>query len=166
MQGNHNPAKEYLKRYRWASKRVDALLAAIQDARERATGTVPRIKAVQVEDGKAAYDRMAEDVCIALEAEEQLKEELQRANAILHEVLEAIAAVKDEAQRTVLILRYVNCMDWLSIQNAIGYEQTQTLVLHGRALLEVNHWLDERRPKIDRDEGWLEAMKVRRKTEF
>lgn len=159
MNGKYNAAKEYLKRYRWASKRVDALKAAISDARERATGTVPRIKAVQVEGGKAAYDRMAEDVCIALEAEEQLQAEVQRLNVVLKEVLEAIRSVHDEAQRTVLTLRYVQCMDWIGIQEAIGYERTQTLVIHGRALLEVNRWLDEKRPKVDREQGWIEALK-------
>ena len=158
MQG-YNPAKEYLKRYRWAVKRVDALRATIQDARERATGTTQRVKAVQVEGGKAAYDRMAEDVVYALEAEEQLGYELRELNGILHEVLEAIRAVEDEAQRTVLTLRYVNCMDWIGIQDAIGYERTQTLVIHGRALLEVNKWLAARRPKADRDAGWIEALK-------
>ena len=155
MQGNNNPAKQYLQRYRWAIKRADALRAAIADARERATGTVQRTKAVQVLGGAAAYDRMADDVCTYLEATEQLETELKEVDKALQEVMTAIKAVPDEAQKTVLMMRYVCCMSWQKIQEALHYEQTQVFVLHGRGLLVVNKWL---RRDENRDSDWLAVL--------
>lgn len=137
-----NPAKEYLKRYRAALCRADALRMAINEAIERATDVSAKLRQVVV-SGSGASDRIAEDVARAIDMSAPLYEELKQARRVLDEVMEAIGAVRDEMQKTVLILRYVEGMGWPDIQDKIGYERTQTLVIHGRALWHVNKWLEE-----------------------
>ena len=95
-----------------------------------------------VSGGNGAYDRMAEDVAKITDETELLRETMGDVSAALKDVLRAIEAVPDEMQKTVLTLRYVEGLDWISIAEKINYERTQTLVLHGRALWSVRQWME------------------------
>ena len=136
-----NPAKTYLKRYRACIYRVKSLERAIDEATARATSISVRLKPISVQNGNAAYDQMAEEVCKIADITVELREEAEKAWEVLSEVLKAIDAVPDEMQKTVLTLRYVEGLGWTDIQEKIGYERTQTLVIHGRALWQVNQWM-------------------------
>ena len=137
-----NPAKTFLKRYRAALYRQASLIRSLNALRDRQTNCTVKLKAIQVQSGGFVMDRMAEEVVRAMELEDLILEQEREAAKVLAEVLQAINAVPDEMQRTILTLRYVEGLDWLNIQERIGYERTQTLVLHGRALWAVNRWLD------------------------
>ena len=139
-----NPAKRFLRGYRALVMRRDSLMREIDRRRESATGTTVRLKAINVQGGGGAYDRMAEDVARIVDAEETLGDALAEIGRRLREILTAIESVPDEMQKTVLTLRYIEGLDWISISERIGYEERQTFVIHGRALVEVNKWLMER----------------------
>jgi DNA-directed RNA polymerase specialized sigma24 family protein len=85
---------------------------------------------------------MAEAVCKAADASETLYAEYQECNRVLAQIMQAISAMPDEMQKTVLTLRYVEGRSWEDIQDMIGYERTQTLVIHGRALWAVKKWME------------------------
>ena len=137
-----NPAKTFLKRYRAALYRQASLIRSLNALRDRQTNCTVKLKAIQVQSGGFVMDRMAEEVVRAMELEDLILEQEREASKVLAEVLQAINAVPDEMQRTILTLRYVEGLDWISIQERIGYERTQTLVLHGRALWAVNRWME------------------------
>ena len=143
-----NIARAFLRRYRTMCIRQDALLRAIDEAHDRAMACTVRLKSIHVSGGCGAYDRMAEDVVHMVDAETQLWTKLQDLRRSLAEVLEAIDAVHDEAQKTLLTLRYINGCDWHAIQDYMHYERTQVYVIHGWALQSVKHWL-ELRTKTD-----------------
>lgn len=138
-----NPAKAFLKRYRAMLKRRESLQRAIDEAYDRATSCTQKLKAVHVDGGSAAYDRMAEDVVKATDSTEQLKAVARQIDRELSEILTAINSVPDEMQKTVLTLRYVEGLDWLKIQDNLHFERTQTLVVHGRGLWHVKQWLEK-----------------------
>ena len=137
-----NPAKRFLRGYRALLVRRDSLLREIERRRESATGTTVRLKEINVQSG-GAYDRMAEDVARIVDDEESLGDALQEIARKLKEILMAIESVPDEMQKTVLTLRYIEGLDWLPIAERIGYEISNTYIIHGRALVEVNKWLTE-----------------------
>ena len=139
-----NPAKRFLRGYRAMMIRRESLLREIDRRRESATGTTVRLKPIQVQGGSGAYDRMAEDVARIVDAEEALTAEIAEISKRLTEILEAIASVPDEMQKTVLTLRYIEGLDWVQIQERICYERTQTLVLHGKALVHINRWMEKK----------------------
>ena len=62
----------------------------------------------------------------------------------MQEVMAAINSVPDEMQKTVLTMRYVEGLNWIKISENIGYEISNTYVLHGRGLVHVNKWLKGR----------------------
>ena len=138
-----NPAKAFLRRYRALLLRCDALSEAIQEAHERATNRTVRPNPNKVQSSGGAYDRMAEDACKAADAEILLEQEMEKVRAAISEILAAIDAVPDEMQKTILTMRYINGKSWEDIGDRIGYERTQTLVYHGRALLTVKRNLNK-----------------------
>lgn len=138
-----NPAKRFLRGYRALLVRRDSLVREIERRRESATGTTVRLKPINVQNGAAAYDRMAEDVARIVDDEESLGDALAEIARKLKEILQAIESVPDEMQKTVLTLRYIEGLDWIGISERIGYEISNTYIIHGRALVEVNKWLTE-----------------------
>lgn len=136
-----NPAKTYLKRYRAMMARRDSLQRSIDEAYDRATSCTQHLKAVHVDGGNAAYDRIAEDVARVADSTEQLKAVIKQIDADLAEILRAIESVPDEMQKTVLTLRYVEGLDWLRITDNTGYEIASIYKLHGRGLWNVERWL-------------------------
>lgn len=135
-----NPAKAYLQRYRAARTRQQSLLRAVADLRESLTGTTQALRPDPV-TGSGPTDRMAAVVAEIADMEAAMADALAEVNQALRDTLSAIDAVPDETQRAVLTLRYVEGMDWLSIQARMNYERTQVFVIHGRALVAVNEWL-------------------------
>jgi DNA-directed RNA polymerase specialized sigma24 family protein len=121
---------------------MESLSREIEKARERALSVTVRPKEINVQGSHAAFDSMAEAVCRAADASETLYAEYQECNRVLVQIMAAISAVPDEMQKTVLTLRYVEGRSWEDIQDMIGYERTQTLVIHGRALWAVKKWIE------------------------
>lgn len=138
-----NPAKTYLKRYRALLIQRDSLQRSINAAYERATSCTVRLKPISVSGGAGAYDRMAEDVARISDETAQLEAAKAKTELALSEIMEAIRAVPDEMQRAVLLLRYVEGLDWITLSERIGYEISNTYILHGRALWTVRRWMEK-----------------------
>ncbi len=145
MKRKDNPAKLFLRRYISLSGRVDALSRAISQAMERALNTGVSIKEVKVLSSPAEHDPMARDICNAVDACEILYEKKAEAEAALREILAAIDSLTDERQKDLLTRRYIAGDDFGKIIDAMHYEKSQTYVIHGKALLEINKWLDKNR---------------------
>lgn len=137
-----NPAKNALREYIPLRMRRDMLSQEIDAHYDRAYSCTVRISPYKG-GGTTAYDRMAEDICQAADAKQQLETKIAELNASLQRILRLIEIPSDERQRTVLTMRYINGLTWEEIQAQMGYERTQTLVLHGRALAEINRWMQK-----------------------
>lgn len=141
-----NPAKTYLKRYRALLARQNSLQRAIDAAYDRSYSCTARLKPVNVQGGSAAYDRMAEDVAKITDETEQLRAVKYQVGVALAEILCVIAAVPEEAQKTVLTLRYVEALEWADICKRLTQQlhcsERKIFILHGRALYAVNKWME------------------------
>ena len=137
-----NPAKDFLKRYLWLRGRVEALERAINQAMERAFSTSVRLKEITVMSSPAVHDPMAENVVKAVDELETLYECKQKVVQSLREILDAIDSLPDERQKQLLTMRYINGDDFSAIMERMHYEKTQMYVIHGRALVEINKWLE------------------------
>ena len=104
------------------------------------------LKEIKVLSSPAEHDPMARDIASAVDACEILYKKKADAEAALREILVAIDSLSDERQKELLTRRYVSGEGFPEIMSAMHYEKTQVFVLHGRALIEINKWL-ERQPK-------------------
>lgn len=138
-----NPAKVFLRRYKAICGRVDALQAAIDEAMQRATNTGVMLKEIKVLSSPAEHDPMARDICNAVDACEILYQKKAEAEKALQDILDAIDSLKDERQKEILTIRYINGEGFQTICERTHYEKTQVFVMHGRALIEINKWLDK-----------------------
>lgn len=139
-----NHAKAFLRRYTALSGRVDALQRAINTALERATNTSIMLKEIKVLSSSAIHDTMAEDVVSVVDACVLLYQYKAEAENALREILEAVESLKDEQQKQLLTLRYINGDSFQEIQKKMHYAEAQPYVIHGRALLEINKWMKGR----------------------
>lgn len=139
-----NPAKVFLRRYKGLVRRQESIIRSINAAYERATSCTTRLRPVYTQGGFAG-DRMAEDIARIADEKDQLMEQKKEIDAALAEILQAINSVPDEMQKAVLTLRYIEGLGWLDIAGEIGYELTATYEQHGKALIAVNRWLNERK---------------------
>ena len=137
-----NPAKVFLRRYKAICGRVDALQAAIDEAMQRATNTGITLKEIKVLSSPAEHDPMARDICNAVDACEILYQKKAEAEKALQDILDAIDSLKDERQKEILTIRYINGEGFQTICERTHYEKTQVFVMHGRALIEINKWLE------------------------
>ena len=143
-----NPAKRFLRGYRALLLRRESLLREIERLRESLTGITAPLKDDPVQ-GSGAADRMADTVARIVDAEEALNPALNEINRRIKAILMAIDSIPDEMQKTILTLRYIEGLDWISVSEKVGYEERQTFVIHGRALAAVNHWLKSAQENAD-----------------
>lgn len=148
MKKKENPAKTFLRQYLYLVIRIDALTREINKAMERAFNTGVTLKEIKVLSSPAEHDPMAADVCTAVDACEILYQEKAKAEAALRDVLKAIDAVKDEKQKAVLTLRYINGCGFPEIAEKMHYSEPAIYVAHGRALIEVNKWIERRADNV------------------
>lgn len=148
MSRQENPAKVFLRRYKALCGRVDALQRAIDEALARATNTGITLKEIKVLSSPAEHDPMARDVCSAVDACEILYKYKAEAETALREILAAIDSLKDERQKEALTLRYINGEPFAKVAERMNYSEPAIFVLHGRALIEVNHWLEKEKKLI------------------
>lgn len=138
-----NPAKIFLRGYKALLLRRESLLREVERMRESLTGTTVQLKQ-DVVTGGCAVDRIGNIVPAIVDAEAVIRPELDEINRRIRIIFQAIDSVPDEMQKTVLTMRYIECLDWLHIQERISYEERQTFVIHGRALAHINTWLNKR----------------------
>ena len=136
MTEHRNPAKAFLMRSRSLQGKCAALERAIRAAMENATNTTVALKEICVQTSGGG-EMMANAVISAIDATKYLEEERQKSIQVMREIMEAIKAVPDDTQQTVLIEHYINGKTLQKIQADIHYEKRNTIIIHGRALWEV-----------------------------
>jgi hypothetical protein len=110
---------------------------------ENATNTTVALKEVCVQTSGGG-EMMANAVVSAIDATKVLEDQRREANNTMCEIMEAIKAVPDDTQQTVLIEKYVNGLTLQQIQNQIHYEKRNTIIIHGRALWNVWQYMKKR----------------------
>ena len=137
-----NPAKAFMMRYRAAKIKTAALERAIDEAREMATNTTVPLKEVSVQTSGGG-EMIANAVIKMVDAEEILERMRADARRTMYDVMQAISAVKDPVQQTVLIEKYINGKTLEEIKDRIHYETRMTQIIHGRALWAVYQYMKE-----------------------
>ena len=142
MTKRENPAKAYLMRYRGLKLKCAALERAIRSAFEDATNTTVALKEICVQTSGGG-EMMANAVVNVIDATAMLEQRRQECQQTMREIMDAIQAVPDEVQQTVLIEHYINGRTLADIQKDICYERRNTTIIHGRALWCVWQWMKQ-----------------------
>lgn len=138
----NNPAKAFLRRYTALRAQYESIQRDMDAKRECLTSITAPIGGDSVQSSTS--DRMASVIASIIDSETDLAETASQIERSLREILAAIGSVQDSMQKAVLTLRYVEGLDWISVSERINYEISNTYIIHGRALVEVNKWLEGR----------------------
>lgn len=167
MQGEINPEKAYMWGYRAIVNRVESLirererlergLDRVDSAWQRATRATSRMTATRI-SGTGDHDSMANAVLDIIRYKgdaassaaslgklgERINREIDAAADALAVRLSMIDRLSDERYKAVMVMRYVEGMDWERVCHALHYESRWVFVLHGKALEEIRRMMFER----------------------
>ena len=128
-------AKEYLSQYRSLNDSINAKLEQVGELRRKAQ-TVGSGSS----DGahsSTPRDRIGEITARIVDLEHEINEDIDRSIDLQREIRAAIATVPEVRLRTLLELKYINCLTLEEIAVRMGYCYMQICRLHGKALTAV-----------------------------
>lgn len=125
--------KEYLKRYRYACDRTDALTAEIHMLNARLRKVTTSYNACG-SSGNSDVDKLTNGTSRLIELKEKLARELDELAFVREEVTDAINAVSEERLRLVLYRRYILGQRWERIAADMDRDIRWIYRMHGRAL--------------------------------
>ncbi|MCL2096979.1 MAG: DUF1492 domain-containing protein [Oscillospiraceae bacterium] len=137
-------AEEYLRRLRGVDGEINAKLSQCEVLREMAARASSINLNLNISVGNRGNKRRAKpgnrfEDCVAelLEIENDLKYKVHGLASLKCEALKKIDAVENSTYRTLLILRYINDLNWEQIADRMNYTRGHiTQRLHPRALAE------------------------------
>ena len=125
-----------LSSYRWAKRDVEALTREIESLRARKTSAT----FTQEEGPRSTAPRDMSDYIVTLEALEERLEVLQRKELkTLQKVDKLVWGMPEGRNRTVLAMRYIDCLPWHEIADQLHYARRSLFRIHEEALEECRH---------------------------
>ena len=115
--------KEFLKQIRDINITIISLQLEIERINTMLTSTTIRPKEVDVQTSGQA-DPMADKVIKKVEYEDKLKEMLGRQMDIKEQALKLIDSLDRQEDKSILMLRYINCMTFKEIMDRTDLSQS------------------------------------------
>lgn len=125
-------AKDYLARYRWITKSIEAKRAQTEKLREQAR-TVGGVNSTGTRSSQP-YDRVGEITAKIVDLEREINEEIARGIDVQREIRAVIADIPDERGRVLFELYYLNCLSLEQAAEKLNLSLRQTLRLHKKYL--------------------------------
>ena len=128
--------KEYLKRYKRAKQRIEAITAELENIRlEALPGGIDYSRdKIQSSPNNSQMD----DYVIKVEALVAKLNKLKSDSIdICTEILNAISSIDDDTYQAVLHRRYILLQSWEEISESMHYSMQWVLLKHGEALAEL-----------------------------
>lgn len=127
--------KEFLQQYRDAEEAINGRLEEISRLRAMAMNVTQTLSKAPAHGHES--DKIATIVSKIVDMEREVDGGIDRLQDMKKAVCAAIMAVPDTGQRTVLRMRYVNCLRWEEIAVRLNYTYRHVTRLHGQALKTV-----------------------------
>ncbi len=128
--------KDYLYQIKDADERLRHKYEEIERLRTKATKTTIEIKE-RVQSSKAK-DTLGSAVVDIIELENKYSEDVKRTIALRARIIDEINQLTDSRYRQVLLLRYVERKDWVTIPKLMNYSRRTVFEIHGHALQEFD----------------------------
>ena len=133
-------AKRFLLRYKEERKKVRRLQAQILELDD--LFSVTQDMTSEKVQSSPKPDRIGEIIARKSDLKEELWEEIAKSMDIMEEIEGVINDVKDADLQLLLQSRYIRFMTWEKIAVQFDYSYRWVLILHGRALMEVEKIID------------------------
>lgn len=128
-------AKEYLSQYKDLNDSINAKLEQVGELRRKAQ----TVSSGSSDGARSSTprDRIGEITARIVDLEREINEDIGCSIDLQREIRAAIATVPEVRLRTLLELKYINCLTLEEIAVRMGYCYMQICRLHGKALTAV-----------------------------
>ena len=136
-------AREFLKRYRTADRKIQMLTDEIEKIENMASGGAISIDGQP--HGKGASDKVASAATAAADLREKLAAWILEQEEIKREIINVLSELDDPNHLQVLRLRYMTddtSETWTNIAYIMDRSERQVQRIHGHALQEVQRIID------------------------
>ena len=129
-------AKKYLQQIRFIKTAIKQKQRELEELHDTLNG----IRAVDYEDDKVSSSRKNTDagfvngVLRMEELEKKIKAEMVQLTEKKHEIVCSILCMENEAYSKVLMMRYLDMMEFEDIAHTIGYSYQYVINIHRKAL--------------------------------
>lgn len=123
--------KEYLRRYHAAELAEREIREEIDDLR------MNKMFPALIQDGMPHGSSCGDLSAYAAQLDEllvELKDQMEKRIRIRREITRKIESMRDETEKTVLRLRYIQWLRWEQIAERMGYSLRNITKIHGKAL--------------------------------
>jgi len=131
-------AKEYLNQARLLDRKIKSLQTELGYLNELASGcNTPSIDGVRVQktaDLKAPFIKYIDKI---FEMEKKIEGEIEKLMALKEEISSTISEIGNPQLELILRERYVNCRNWETISESMGYSLVYLYKMHKQALTLV-----------------------------
>lgn len=139
-------AKKYLNQIRWLTIEIESRRETLLRIREETYGLTSGMNGPVVDT--SGNSSKTERAAIKLqEAAERLEKTIIRREKLREKIEADIGKLTDPAERSVLILRYIELLSWDEIGERMNYARRTAQRIHGRALGSIERILKEEREK-------------------
>lgn len=129
-------AKQWLSRYYDARQRIQSYELQIEELETIAEGGAINIKPTP---GAKNRNRSIVEESVAKIADlmTEIDKQKEKQAKVIVEITNAINAVEDSDQHTILTMRYIGCMKWEDIIASMHYERASVFEKHDKALQSI-----------------------------
>lgn len=135
-------AKEYLLQAKYLDQQVQSKLNEIERLNTLATSMNSVISDMPKAKGHTT-SRLEDTVVKIIEYENEIQADLDRLITLKREINETIGKIQDVEYRLILQKRYLELCSWEEISTDVDKKVRWVQVIHGRALEELQKYLDE-----------------------
>ena len=126
-------AKGVLQEFRQLSKRITEKTERIACLMDSATRATPSLEAERV-SGTGEHSRLESAMVRKIDLEKQLDRGIIELNQKRFDIQNAIDAMRDEREKRLLELRYIDGRSWASVMTRMEIGETWSRVIHDSAL--------------------------------
>lgn len=128
-----HPASIYLGEYGAIKQQIESLQNELEYLHTTATRATTRWEAVRPAK-KGTGDSVAVLAVRHVDVEQRMKDMIENLKECLDMRLWLLDQMQDQTEKTVLMYRYINCMEWPDIMRKMHYEASMSYKIHRSAL--------------------------------
>ncbi len=128
-------ARDFLRQYKTISIRIEAKKEQIKRLREMAEYVSP--DSFSGVHGSGVRDKIGDVSARIVSLENEIKADMKVLMGKQSEIIHAINGIKDDKQRTVLELRYINRLAFSEIAKRMGYSVEAVYAFHRKGLKNI-----------------------------
>lgn len=138
-------AKDYMMQARYLDRRIKSKTEQMQQMRDLAV-QVTQVISDMPKAPSGSTSRMADTVSKIIDYETEISIDLEKLVLLKKDILAMTKMLTKPEYQMILEKRYVDMQRWDDIADDLGFDPRWVQRLHGKALAELQQYIDKKKP--------------------